>query len=111
MSTSIADAPQPAQSEFQQRRAALVTEIGDSLEQVLTQINALNRGLEGIIEIGNEFASVEALWSQFEGVMGNQGGGGHEAQGEGEGVNGKDGQEAKEGEEEEGDTTMQAANS
>jgi hypothetical protein len=41
-----------------------------SLESVLTQINALNRSIEGIIEIGNEFASVEALWSQFETVMG-----------------------------------------
>ena len=69
-----------------------------SLEQVLTQINTLNRSLEGIIEaclplppraaifptqlrcqrltcgsparqIGNEFSSVEALWSQFENVM------------------------------------------
>lgn len=53
----------------------------------MTQINALNRSLEGIIEvrsvirgqnstsntgqIGNEFAQVEALWSQFENVMGN----------------------------------------
>lgn len=57
-------------TEFELRRAALVGEIGDSLETVLTQINALNRSLEGIIEIGNEFASVEALWSQFEGMMG-----------------------------------------
>ncbi|KAK5091784.1 Dolichyl-diphosphooligosaccharide-protein glycosyltransferase subunit dad1 [Exophiala xenobiotica] len=58
-------------SEFEIRRAELVGQIGDSLEQVLTQINALNRSLEGIIEIGNEFAQVEALWSQFENVMGN----------------------------------------
>ncbi|KAK5041490.1 Dolichyl-diphosphooligosaccharide-protein glycosyltransferase subunit dad1 [Exophiala sideris] len=77
-------------SEFEQRRAALVSDIGESrnvlcfdkpesdldecstqsLEQVLTHVNALNRSLEGIIEIGNEFASVEALWSQFETVMG-----------------------------------------
>ena len=57
-------------SEFELRRAGLVGQIGESLEQVLTQINALNRSLEGIIEIGNEFASVEALWSQFETVMG-----------------------------------------
>jgi len=57
-------------SEFELRRAALVGEIGESLEQVLTQINTLNRNLEGIIEIGNEFSSVEALWSQFETVMG-----------------------------------------
>ena len=59
---------QPA--EFELRRAALVGQIGESLEQVLQQMNALNRSLEGIIEIGNEFASVEALWSQFETVMG-----------------------------------------
>lgn len=38
---------------------------------MLAQINALNRSLEGIIEIGNEFAQVEALWSQFENVTGN----------------------------------------
>jgi len=65
-----ADASQP--SEFELRRAALVGEIGESLEQVLAQINALNRSLEGIIEIGNEFSSVEALWSQFETVMGRE---------------------------------------
>jgi DASH complex subunit DAD1 len=69
---SASGVPDTAPSEFQQRRAMLVEQIGDALEGVLTQINALNRGLEGIIEIGNEFASVEALWSQFEGVMGNQ---------------------------------------
>jgi len=63
------DTRTPDLSEFEMRRAALVGEIGDSLEQVLAQINALNRSLEGIIEIGNEFASVEALWSQFETVM------------------------------------------
>jgi len=63
-----ADASQP--NEFELRRAALVSEIGESLEQVLTHVNALNRNLEGIIEIGNEFSSVEALWSQFETVMG-----------------------------------------
>jgi DASH complex subunit DAD1 len=57
-------------SEFTLRRTALISQISESLESVLTQINALNRGLEGIIEIGNEIASVEALWSQFEGVMG-----------------------------------------
>lgn len=66
--TEASTAHQP--SEFELRRAALVGDIGESLEQVLAQINALNRSLEGIIEIGNEFSSVEALWSQFENVMG-----------------------------------------
>lgn len=60
-----------------------------SLEHVLQNINKLNRSLEGIIavrqpeaqtigrqpahtpyfQVGNEFSSVEALWSQFENVM------------------------------------------
>lgn len=27
--------------------------------------------MEGVIAVGNEFGSVEALWSQFENVMGH----------------------------------------
>ena len=40
-----------------------------SLENVLQNMNKLNRSLEGVIAVGNEFGAVEALWSQFEGVM------------------------------------------
>ena len=32
-------------------------------------MNKLNRSLESVIAVGNEFGAVEALWSQFEGVM------------------------------------------
>jgi len=39
------------------------------MEHVLANINKLNRSLEGVIAVGNEFGSVEALWSQFESVM------------------------------------------
>ncbi|EGC47666.1 hypothetical protein HCEG_06881 [Histoplasma capsulatum var. duboisii H88] len=49
---------------FEQQREGL------SLEQVLQNINRLNRNLESVITVGNEFSSVEALWSQFETVMG-----------------------------------------
>ncbi|EXJ80319.1 hypothetical protein A1O1_08462 [Capronia coronata CBS 617.96] len=70
--SNAAENNQHESSEFEIRRAAFVGEIGESLEQVLVQINALNRSLEGIIEIGNEFSSVEALWSQFETVMGRE---------------------------------------
>jgi DASH complex subunit DAD1 len=42
------------------------------MDSVLTNLNRLNRSLEAIIAVGNEFGSVEALWSTFEGVMGNQ---------------------------------------
>lgn len=43
--------------------------IKQSLENVLQSMNKLNRSLEGVIAVGNEFGAVEALWSQFEGVM------------------------------------------
>ena len=88
-------------SAFVNRRTHLISQIGDSLETVLQQINSLNRGLEGIIEIGNEFASVEALWSQFEGVVGHpamngEGDGGEEQVGGEEGVDEDGGKEDSE---------------
>ena len=74
MSTTPPTNPPPAFSPaFLLRRTHLLSSISDSLENVLSQINGLNRGLESIIEIGNEFASVEALWSSFEGAMGDLG--------------------------------------
>ncbi|KAK5200895.1 Dolichyl-diphosphooligosaccharide-protein glycosyltransferase subunit dad1 [Cryomyces antarcticus] len=59
---------------FEQQREALVADVATvtslhSLEHVLQNINKLNRSLEGVIAVGNEFGSVEALWSQFENVM------------------------------------------
>lgn len=47
----------------------LMYSIEQSLENVLQNMNKLNRSLEGVIAVGNEFGAVEALWSQFEGVM------------------------------------------
>lgn len=58
-------------------------------------MNKLNRSLEGVIAVGNEFGAVEALWSQFEGVMAQ------EAEGEGkEGETDGSGEEGGEEEEE-----------
>ncbi|KAL7902617.1 DASH complex subunit Dad1 domain-containing protein [Trichoderma sp. SZMC 28014] len=54
---------------FEQQREVLVGDIAQSFEQVLSSINKLNRSLEAVIAVGNEFSSVEALWSQFENVM------------------------------------------
>ncbi|KAF2458971.1 DASH complex subunit Dad1, partial [Lineolata rhizophorae] len=56
-------------TEFERQRDELVGEVAMSLEHVLQNINKLNRSLEGVIAVGNEFSSVEALWSQFENVM------------------------------------------
>ncbi|KAL2002847.1 hypothetical protein VTN02DRAFT_5744 [Thermoascus thermophilus] len=57
---------------FEQQREELVREIAVGMEQVLQNINRLNRNLESIIAVGNEFSSVEALWSQFENFMGRE---------------------------------------
>lgn len=62
---------------------------------MLQNINKLNRSLEGVIAVGNEFGSVEALWSQFEGVMSAKGGDGEEeddGEKEGEGGEGAGGE-------------------
>ncbi|KAF1839387.1 hypothetical protein BDW02DRAFT_635680 [Decorospora gaudefroyi] len=56
-------------SYYEQQRELLVTEIAQSLEVVLQNINKLNRSLEEVISVGNEFAPVESLWSHFENVM------------------------------------------
>ncbi|MCJ1486344.1 hypothetical protein MMC06_006521 [Schaereria dolodes] len=63
------ETPPFEKSYYERQRDALVREIGVSLEHVLQNINTLNRSLEGVIAVGNEFGSVEALWSQFENVM------------------------------------------
>ncbi|KAK0791581.1 Dolichyl-diphosphooligosaccharide-protein glycosyltransferase subunit dad1 [Friedmanniomyces endolithicus] len=60
---------QPEESYFEQQRALLVNDVAASLERVLQNINKLNRSLEGVIAVGNEFGQVEGLWSQFENVM------------------------------------------
>ncbi|KAE9976426.1 hypothetical protein EG328_011728 [Venturia inaequalis] len=57
---------------FNQQRALLVNEIAAALDTTLTHLNRLNRSLESIVAVGNEFSSVEALWSQVEGVMGDR---------------------------------------
>ncbi|KAL6719430.1 Dolichyl-diphosphooligosaccharide-protein glycosyltransferase subunit dad1 [Lecanora helva] len=83
----------PSKSTFYQQREALVGEIAVSLEHVLQNINKLNRSLEGVIAVGNEFGAVEALWSQFEGVMAQDEEGGKEGEGK-EGVEDEEGEGA-----------------
>ncbi|KAL2845062.1 DASH complex subunit Dad1-domain-containing protein [Aspergillus pseudoustus] len=70
MSTPGAKARSTSPTVFEQQREELVREIAVGMEQVLQNINRLNRNLESIIAVGNEFGSVEALWSQFENFMG-----------------------------------------
>ncbi|KAF8461425.1 DASH complex subunit Dad1-domain-containing protein [Kalaharituber pfeilii] len=86
---------------FETERARLITEISLSLDQVLQNLNLLNRSLEGVISVGKEFESVEMLWAQFEGVMGSGAGGDvavAEEGGSGGGSGDNEGEEAEMGE-------------
>ena len=68
------------------KKNILTHPIVQGLENVLQNINKLNRSLEGVIAVGNEFGAVEALWSQFEGVMAQEPGQeGKEGESEGSG--------------------------
>ncbi|KAB8234425.1 DASH complex subunit DAD1 [Aspergillus alliaceus] len=80
---------------FEQQREELVREIAVGMEQVLQNINRLNRNLESIISVGNEFSSVEALWSQFENFMGRP-----------EGEKAEGGSREKEEQQEEGESEL-----
>ena len=74
----MSTAPQPSsaaqkpQSYFEQQRELLILEIAQSLNAALHNLNQLNRSLEEVVQVGNEFAPVESLWSHFESVMGQQ---------------------------------------
>ncbi|KAG6360738.1 hypothetical protein INS49_011804 [Diaporthe citri] len=99
---------------FEQQREALIGEIAmdiilthsspepkQSFEQVLANINKLNRNLEAVITVGNEFSSVEALWSTFENVMAKEEGEGDEAaEGKVEEAGGGDDEEGERGQDE-----------
>ncbi|KAG6299699.1 hypothetical protein E4U09_007863 [Claviceps aff. purpurea] len=70
----IAD-PDTEKTYFELQREAIISDIALSFEHVLGNINKLNRSLEEVIKMGNDFSSVEALWSQFENVMAKDKGG------------------------------------
>ncbi|ODQ65020.1 DASH complex subunit DAD1 [Nadsonia fulvescens var. elongata DSM 6958] len=50
---------------FEKQRDALLADISMSMENVLNNINALNRDLEGAFDVGKEFRNVSVLWSHF----------------------------------------------
>ncbi|TLS26719.1 hypothetical protein PpBr36_04368 [Pyricularia pennisetigena] len=93
---ALANYTQNKSTPFEQQREALIGEIAMSFEQVLANINKLNRSLEAVITVGNEFSSVEALWSQFENVMAKDP---DEGKAEGEGSDGEGEQHPKRGDE------------
>ncbi|KAG0092736.1 hypothetical protein BGZ93_001538 [Podila epicladia] len=50
---------------FESERARLVSHINVEMSQVISNINILNRHLETIITIGQEFDHLSNLWSHF----------------------------------------------
>lgn len=72
-STAHPAADAPPKTYYEQQRELLILEIAQSLNTALHNLNHLNRSLEEVIQVGNEFAPVESLWSHFESVMGDQG--------------------------------------
>ena len=68
-----------------------------SFEHVLANINKLNRSLEAVVAVGNEFSSVEALWSQFENVMAKEEGEQEQTQQGQQGNNKEEGQSGDDG--------------
>lgn len=60
------------QSYFEKQRDEYLGAISTNMEEVLNNLNLLNRSLEGVIEVGKEFENVGALWSNFyEGLSNN----------------------------------------
>ncbi|KAI1765208.1 DASH complex subunit Dad1-domain-containing protein [Hypoxylon sp. FL1150] len=91
---------------FEQQREALIGEIAMSFEHVLANINKLNRSLEAVTAVGNEFSSVEALWSQFEGVMATEPEDGKTSEVDGQSQSRSQGQQGQQGQHEgEGEQT------
>ena len=66
--------------------------------------SSANRGGWG--QVGHEFEAVEALWTQFEGVMGRTPDMARAAEKEGDGGGGEDGEDGEESEDGGGDETM-----
>ncbi|KAF3929226.1 hypothetical protein AA313_de0204647 [Arthrobotrys entomopaga] len=59
----------PEKTYFETQREALIEEIAKAFDQVLLNLNHLNRSLEGLADVGQEFTEIEALWSKFDTVM------------------------------------------
>ncbi|KAF9104444.1 hypothetical protein BGX29_001866 [Mortierella sp. GBA35] len=52
-------------SAFEAERSRLITNIQNEMGQVLSNVNILNRNLETIITIGQEFEQLSQLWKHF----------------------------------------------
>ncbi|KTW28831.1 hypothetical protein T552_01460 [Pneumocystis carinii B80] len=54
---------------FEKQRDALIGQVAQSMEQIITNLNILNRNMESFIAVGKEFESVSTLWKMFHDVL------------------------------------------
>ncbi|KAG0362571.1 DASH complex subunit Dad1-domain-containing protein [Gamsiella multidivaricata] len=57
--------PSDSSSAFDAERSRLITDIKLEMSQVITNVTILNRNLETIITIGQEFEQLAQLWKHF----------------------------------------------
>ncbi|ODV96292.1 hypothetical protein PACTADRAFT_30016, partial [Pachysolen tannophilus NRRL Y-2460] len=50
---------------FEKERDSLITEINTAMENILNNVNSLNRSLENSVAVGKDFDSVSNLWEGF----------------------------------------------
>ncbi|RIB08988.1 DASH complex subunit Dad1-domain-containing protein [Gigaspora rosea] len=50
---------------FQKQKETMINDIALGLEQVINNMNVLNKNLESVIAIGKEFENVSSLWKNF----------------------------------------------
>lgn len=54
---------------FEKQRDALIGQVAQSLEQIIMNLNILNRNAESFIAVGKEFESMSTLWKMFHDVL------------------------------------------
>ncbi|KAG4301010.1 hypothetical protein PCK1_002709 [Pneumocystis canis] len=54
---------------FEKQREVLIGQVAQSMEQIITNLNILNRNMESFISVGKEFESVSTLWKIFHDVL------------------------------------------
>ncbi|KAE8542666.1 hypothetical protein D1P53_001447 [Cryptococcus gattii VGV] len=59
------DALAPSESFFEREKARLIEEISTNFEELMGNMNTLNRTLEQVYGVGREFTTVASLWGRF----------------------------------------------
>ncbi|KAI8054469.1 DASH complex subunit Dad1 [Syncephalis plumigaleata] len=50
---------------FERERDNLINEIAQSMEEVIANMNLLNKNLENIVTLGRDFEHISELWASF----------------------------------------------